>query len=55
MDGQILAIRLPRRFLTDQEELIAAALETSIFALAEKSGADRLTEFICEKKEDKHA
>ena len=52
VDGQILADKAPAQVLTDQELIAAAHLkETSIFALAEKIGADplALTEFICKK------
>ena len=58
VDGQILADKAPAQVLTDQQLIAAAHLkETSIFALAEKIGADplALTEFYMRKKEDKHA
>lgn len=58
VDGQILADKAPAQVLTDKELIAAAHLkETSIFALAEKIGADplALTEFYMRKKEDKHA
>ena len=58
VDGQILADKAPAQVLTDQELISAAHLkETSIFALAEKIGADplALTEFYMREKEDKHA
>ena len=58
VDGQILADKAPAQVLTDQELIAAAHLkETSIFALAEKIGADplALTEFYMREKEDKHA
>ena len=58
VDGQILADKAPAQVLTDQELIAAAHLkETSIFALAEKIGADplALTEFYMRKKENKHA
>ena len=58
VDGQILADQTPAQVLTDQELIGAANLkETSIFALAEKLGADplALTEFYMQHKEDSHA